>query len=108
MWHLNTQRIAADARNSGFFVEAKWTGKNAAAWRSSPYNPASRYYDEAKILSQAGGYLRLNAASGGRGVRYAVSNEAARAHFESLFRRHFGAALDNGSLNVWHVPGTGM
>ena len=108
MWHLNTQRIAADSRNSGFFVEAKWTGKNAAAWRSSPYNPASRYYDEAKILSQAGGYLRLNAASGGLGVRYAVSNEAARAHFESLFRRHFGAALDNGSLNVWHVPGTGM
>jgi len=85
-------------------VEAKWTGRNNAAWRSSPYNPVSEFYDEAAILQQAENLLKVNKGSGGRGVRYAVSNDAARVHFESLFRGHFPGE----NIQVWHVPGTGM
>jgi RHS repeat-associated protein len=104
VWALNTRKIGVDASRAGYTVEAKWTGRNNAAWRSSPYNPASEFYDEAAILDQAENLLRVNKGSGGRGVRYAVSNEAARVHFENLFRAH----LPGENIQVWHVPGTGM
>ena len=104
VWALNTRKVGVDASRAGYTVEAKWTGRNNAAWRSSPYNPVSEFYDEAAILQQAENLLKVNKGSGGRGVRYAVSNDAARVHFESLFRGHFPGE----NIQVWHVPGTGM
>ena len=73
-------RSGVDGSRAGFTVEAKWTGKNNAAWRSSPYNPRSQFYDEPGITDQARKLIELNKASGGSGVRYAVSNDAARSH----------------------------
>ena len=96
--------MASDGRRAGYLVEAKWTGKNNAAWRSSPYNPAHKWYNEDKILDQVRGYIELHQANGGKGIRYAVSNDAARLHFEQLFRTHFSDAMDSGLLKVFHVP----
>ena len=104
VWQLSQRQMASDGRRAGYLVEAKWTGKNDAAWRTSPYNPASRHYNEEKILEQARGYLELQAANGGKGVRYAVSNESARQHFEQLFRTNFPNAMNSGLLKVYY-PG---
>src|SRR5882762_4552955 len=57
-----------DASVEGYTVEAKWTGRNDAAWRSSPYNPRSQFYDETEIIGQAQRLLELNRALSGRGV----------------------------------------
>ena len=104
VWKHNADKVYVDGRRAGYTVEAKWTGKNDAAWRSSPYNPRSDFYDQAKILEQARSLLDLNKATRGKGVAYAVSNPAARGHFEALFRRYFPGQ----PIKVWHVPGTGM
>jgi hypothetical protein len=104
VWQHDAQKIYVDGRSAGYTVEAKWTGKNDAAWRSSPYNPRSEFYDEAKIVEQARSLLDLNEATGGKGVAYAVSTQAARAHFEALFSRYFPGQ----PIKVWHIPGTGM
>lgn len=105
---IQRKRPASDGRRAGYFVEAKWTGNNDAAWLTSPYNPSSRHYNEAKILNQVRGYLDLNSLKIGNGVRYAVSNEAAWKHFDDLFRKYFKDQVDSGLLKVFHVPGTGM
>jgi hypothetical protein len=108
IWQLGQSKIALDARRFGFTVEAKWTGRNESAWKSSPYHPDHRYYDEAKILNQARSQLELNESLRGKGVRYLVSNEAAQSHFTTLFERNFGSQMKLGTLRVWHVPGNGM
>jgi YD repeat-containing protein len=108
LWQLNQQVIALDARTAGYTVEAKWAGRNNAAWESSPYHPDHRFYNEAKILDQASRQLDLNAATGGKGVRFAISNEAAQQQFTMLFEQHFPSQVGNGMLSVWYVPGNGM
>jgi RHS repeat-associated protein len=106
-WVVNGRRVEVDGRRNGYIVEAKWTG-NPNQWSSSPYNPKHAWYDEEKILDQADRLLQLNEATGGKGVRYAVSNEAGREQFEALFREHFPDAVADGTLSVWLVPGNGM
>jgi hypothetical protein len=81
---------------------------NPAAWARSPYNPASTFYDKAGILKQARSLHQLDQASYGRGVRYVISNEPARLHFEALFQQHFPEAMQSGRLRVFHVPWNGM
>lgn len=108
VWRVGDEVVHVDGVYAGYYVEVKWAGRNNAAWASSPYNPAHRYYDESKIVGQARRYLKLNQATNGNGVRYAVFNEAARNHFESLFRQHFPDAVENRTLRVFHVPGNGM
>ncbi len=107
-WLVNGREVGVDGLRSGYTVEAKWVGRNDAAWASSPYHPRSQFYNEAKYVDQARRLLGFNQASGGRGVRYAISNEAGRAHFERLFRAHFPDEMRSGFLQVFHVPGTGM
>lgn len=108
IWSVNGNKVALDGRVGGYSVEAKWVGKNDAAWSKSPYNPSSRFYNEAKVVNQAARLLEFDEAAAGKGVRYAVSSEAGRAHFEALFRQHFPGEMDSGRLSVWHVPGNGM
>jgi hypothetical protein len=108
VWQLSQRKMASDGRRAGYLVEAKWTGKNDAAWRSSPYNPAHEFYDESKMLDQVRGYLELHSTNGSKGIRFAVSNNAAQKHFEQLFRANFKENLESGLLKVFHVPGTGM
>jgi RHS repeat-associated protein len=107
-WRLGGHDVFPDTRRMSYTVEAKWAGRNTAAWARSPYNPVSRFYDEAGILKQARSLLELDRASYGRGVRYAISNDPGRLHFERLFQRHFPEAMRSGRLRVFHVPGTGM
>ena len=52
--------------------------------------------------------LDLNAAIGGKGVRFSVSNSAAPQHFSGLFQKNFPGQIGDNSLSVWHVPGEGM
>jgi RHS repeat-associated protein len=104
LWQLGSKRLGVDARRAGYTVEVKWTGRNDAAWKTSPYNPNSPFYNEAGILDQARGLIALDRAADGKGVRYAVSNSASRTHFETLFRREFPGE----AIQVWHVPGTRM
>jgi hypothetical protein len=108
VWQLSQRRMATDGRRAGYFVEVKWTGKDDAAWRSSPYNPSHEFYDEERILAQVRGYLELHSAVGSKGIRFAVSNDAARRHLEQLFETHFEEHVESGLLRVIHVPGTGM
>jgi hypothetical protein len=108
MWRLNQKRLGVDAKTAGYTVEAKWAGKNPAAWRSSPYNPSSELYDEANILDQARRLLELNKQTSGKGVRYALSNEPSAKHFMELFEKTFPEETKAGTLKVWVVPGNGM
>ncbi|MEU6154375.1 hypothetical protein ABZ816_30710 [Actinosynnema sp. NPDC047251] len=71
----------------GYLVEAKWAGRNDAASKNPPCDPADFRYNE---------------------ERCAVSNRAAADAFESLFRTHFPNQVGNGTLRVIHVPGNGM
>lgn len=71
-----------------------------------PYNPEHEFYNESKILDQAGRLLEFNDASGGSGVRYAVSNAEAQQHFTQLFEQHFPTEMQGGTLSVWHVQET--
>jgi RHS repeat-associated protein len=107
-WLLNDKEVGVDALKAEYTVEVKWAGRNEAAWKRSPYNPASQFYDEAKIVDQASRLLKFNEARGGKGVRYSLSNEAAQAHFDSLFRQYFPEEIKRGTLQVFHVPGNGM
>jgi len=59
-------------------------------------------------LSQASRQLELNAEIGGKGVRFAVSNDAAQRHFEELFMKNFPDEMKDGLLSVWSVSGSGM
>ncbi|MDF3836846.1 carbohydrate-binding domain-containing protein [Cupriavidus basilensis] len=108
LWQVNQERVALDGRRAGYTIEAKWTGRNDAAWDASPYNPSHRYYNEGKIVDQATRQIELNAATSGNGVRFAVSNEAAQQRFTTLFQQHFPTQMGDGTLRVWHVPGNGM
>ena len=108
MWQLEQRKVAADARRGGYTVEAKWAGRNDAAFSSSPYNPSHPFYDAERDLKQVQGLLELNRATGGKGVRYAVSNEAARQHFAAFFEANVPDAVASGELQVFHVPGNGM
>ncbi|MET8149520.1 LamG-like jellyroll fold domain-containing protein [Actinoplanes sp. NPDC049668] len=107
-WKLsNGRKVQVDGRRAGYIVEAKWTG-NEKQWSSSNYNPNHAWYDEAKYVDQASRLLKLNEAIGGKGVRYAVSNEEGRAMFQALFEKKFPQAVQNGTLRVYVVPGNGM
>lgn len=112
LWLLNQQRMGVDGRKAGYLIEAKWAGRDDAAWESSAYNPANDIYKtkgiRKRILEQAADLLRLDAAKRGEGVRYAVSNLRGKEHFEKLFHETFPKELASGRLRVWHVPGNGM
>jgi hypothetical protein len=101
-----------DGIQGKYLVEAKWAGRNDAAFRNSVYNPATTRYvtlgKEAVILDQAERLLKLNASLGTNGVRYAISNETAANHFRTLLRTKFADQMDAGILKVFHVPGNGM
>jgi hypothetical protein len=107
-WLMNQKNLGVDATAAGYTVEAKWAGKNAAAWKSSPYNPSSEFYNEPKILGQAKRLLEKNAQTKGGGVRYAISNDPAAKHFAELFEKNFPDEMKSGALKVWTVPGNGM
>ncbi|MFB7498424.1 RHS repeat-associated core domain-containing protein [Streptomyces sp. NPDC056161] len=92
----------------GWIMEAKFTGGKEKEWAKSAYNPESEFYSEEKITSQAGKLLDLNDGLGGKGVRYAISNESGAAHFREVLGKHFPDAIANGTLAVFHVPGNGM
>ena len=112
LWLLNQQRMGVDGRKAGYLIEAKWAGRDDAAWESSAYNPGNDIYKSKgirkRILDQATDLLRLDAAKRGKGVRYAVSNLRGKEHFEKLFHETFPKELASGRLRVWHVPGNGM
>ncbi|MGW1002521.1 polymorphic toxin-type HINT domain-containing protein, partial [Streptomyces sp. NPDC002520] len=113
VWRLNSghhagRRVEVDGGPSnGYITEAKWTGRNSAAWESSPYHP-SKFFNEDKVVDQAQRLLDLDAGLGGKGVRYAVSNVEGAAFFRGVLREHFPDEMASGRLAVWHVPGDGM
>lgn len=91
MWNLSSgRRVQLDGINNNWVVEAKWTGRNSAAFATSPFNPNNTgVYNEARTLDQIDRQIRFAQEQGLKGVRWATSNQAARDHFESLFRTHF-------------------
>jgi hypothetical protein len=108
IWYVDGKPVYLDARISDVIVEVKWTGRNEEAWKASFYNPASRFYSEENIVQQAASFLEIDAATRGGGVRYAVSNEAGRAHFEAVLRKYFPGPVAAGRLRIIHVSGVGM
>jgi hypothetical protein len=108
VWRHNGRNHQVDGGPRPFTAEAKWTGKNDAAWKKSQYNPSHVHYDKDKIVDQASRLLALNDDLGEKGVRYAVSNEAGANHFRELFTQEFPVHMADGRLSVWHVPGDGM
>jgi YD repeat-containing protein len=109
VWQIEQRQVMLDGHEAGFTVETKWGGRNDRAWESSPLNPDHRFYKgDDNLLDQARRQLQFNSASNGRGVRWAVSNDAQRDFYDSLFRQHFPREMNNGTLRVWTVPGDGM
>lgn len=109
-WKHGKRQIQLDCVWFGYIVEAKFTrGESDAQWAASPLNPAHKHYKgDAYYLDQARRQLGLNRSLGGRGVRFAVSSEHGRKHFQQMFEREFPDAMATGDLQVWHVPGDGM
>ncbi|MGW0910790.1 hypothetical protein ACWD1Z_03405 [Streptomyces sp. NPDC002784] len=89
-------------------MEAKFTGGRESEWAKSAYNPESSFCKEQKITDRAAKLLKLNEELGGKGVRYAIFNEAGAAHFREVLGTHFPEAMANGTLPVFHVLGDGM
>jgi len=90
-------------------IEAKWTGSNSAKFANSINNPRNHgVYNEARILDQIERQIQFAQEQGLRGVRWATSNQAARDHFESLFRTHFEEYFNSGFIRAIHLPGAGM
>ncbi|MFG3082957.1 RHS repeat-associated core domain-containing protein [Streptomyces parvulus] len=110
IWKLsNGREVHVDGGpTNGWIMEAKFTGGRDGEWAKSVYNPRNDFYNEAKITDQAAKLLKLNEEMGGKGVRYAISNEAGAAHFRELLGSHFPEAMASGTLAVFHVPGNGM
>ncbi|MFE6361950.1 DUF6531 domain-containing protein [Streptomyces sp. NPDC057806] len=110
IWKLsNGREVHVDGGpTNGWIMEAKFTGGRESEWAKSAYNPESSFYKEQKITDQAAKLLKLNEEMGGKGVRYAISNEAGAAHFREVLGTHFPEAMANGTLAVFHVPGNGM
>jgi hypothetical protein len=109
VYELNYEQIQVDGGpTNGYLVEAKWVGRNAAAFEKSPYNTASKFYDEEKIADQARRLLVLNKGLNGNGIRYAVSEMGGADAFLQLFQAHFPKQVESGVLGVYHVPGNGM
>ncbi|RSS17316.1 hypothetical protein EF914_25685 [Streptomyces sp. WAC05458] len=110
IWKLsNGREVHVDGGpTNGWIMEAKFTGGRESEWAASVYNPESSLYKETKITDQAAKLLKLNEELGGKGVRYAISNEAGAAHFREVLGTHFPEAMANGTLSVFHVPGNGM
>jgi hypothetical protein len=106
-WRINGERTQADGGPLPFVVEAKWFGRNNAAFESSPYHP-SNYFNEATFVDQARRLLALNRELGSGGVRYAVSNEAGANYVRAVLREWFSDEFENGTLRVYYVPGDGM
>jgi hypothetical protein len=107
VWRVNGRTTQVDGGPSPYVVEAKWMGRNDAAFESSPYHP-SNFFDEAGFVDQARRLLALNRELGGRGVRYAVSNEAGANFTRAVLREWFPDEMASGMLGVFHVPGDGM
>ncbi len=103
-WLVDGRQVWVDGTDKGVLLEAKWTGRNSAAWGRSPYNPDSAFYDEAKILDQAQRLSTLSARLDAPGVRYVVPTAEAQQAFQSLFGEH--PALNN--IEVIVDPGKGM
>lgn len=110
IWKLsNGREVHMDGGpTNGWIMEAKFTGGRESEWAKSTYNPESSIYNEKKITDQAAKLLQMNEELGGKGVRYAISNEAGAAHFREVLGTHFPEAMANGTLSVFHVPGNGM
>lgn len=107
-WRMDGKITETDGDMGGYLTEAKWTGRNDAAFKSSPYNPSHKFYNEGKILDQASRLLDLSNRLGRQGVRYMISNDAGRQSFTDLFMQHFPEEMESGRLAVFHVPGDGM
>ncbi|MDQ0715568.1 RHS repeat-associated protein [Streptomyces luteogriseus] len=110
IWKLSDGRAVHmdGGPTNGWIMEAKFTGGRESEWAKSAYNPESSLYNEKKITDQAAKLLQMNEELGGKGVRYAISNEAGAAHFREVLGTHFPEAMANGTLSVFHVPGNGM
>ncbi|MFE1247707.1 RHS repeat-associated core domain-containing protein [Streptomyces sp. NPDC058735] len=110
IWKLSDGRAVHmdGGPTNGWIMEAKFTGGRESEWAKSAYNPESSLYNEKKITDQAAKLLQMNEELGGKGVRYAISNEAGAAHFREVLGTHFPEAMANGTLAVFHVPGNGM
>jgi RHS repeat-associated protein len=110
IWKLSDGRAVHmdGGPTNGWIMEAKFTGGRESEWAKSAYNPESSLYNEKKITDQAAKLLQMNEELGGKGVRYAISNQAGAAHFREVLGTHFPEAMANGTLAVFHVPGNGM
>jgi RHS repeat-associated protein len=110
IWKLsNGREVHVDGGPAnGWIMEAKFTGGRESEWAKSAYNPESSFYNESKITDQAAKLLKLNEELGGKGVRYAISNEAGAAHFREVLATNFPEQMAAGTLAVFHVPGNGM
>ncbi|WP_285560168.1 hypothetical protein [Actinoplanes regularis] len=94
-----------DDEAGGYFVELKYTGQENGARSGNPYNPVTKAYTkygkEAILIDQAQRLLQLNAETGGRGVRYGISNPQDAAAFQKLFEDK----LRGGDGRGWGTPG---
>ncbi|GIF09904.1 hypothetical protein [Actinoplanes siamensis] len=107
-WNLNGRNVQLDGGSARkYIVEAKWMGRNDAAFESSPYHP-SNFFDEQKFVDQARRLIALGRDQKSMGVRYAVSNRAGADFTRTLFREWFPEEMNSGFLKVFHVPGDGM
>lgn len=107
-WKHNGELIKVDGGPDefGYITEAKWTGPSTPGGFRSKYNPlhADTVFDESVTVNQAQRLLGLNAALGGKGVRYAVSSPGGAMFYRALFREWFPEEMKSGTLGVYHVP----
>jgi len=101
-WSYLSPDIRPDGGPSvyGSIVDTKAIG--GKGWEESFYN--SPKFDEMKLVRQTQRYLSLNAALNGFGVRFASNDPSAAAFFRNVLRDWFPDQMEDGTLQVWHVP----
>ncbi|MFJ8202899.1 polymorphic toxin-type HINT domain-containing protein [Micromonospora chalcea] len=107
VWNPNGRNVQVDGGPRKYTVEAKWMGRNDAAFESSPYHPGN-FFDEAKFVDQTRRLLALARDQQSMGVRYAVSNQIGANFTRTLLGERFPEEMKSGYLGVFHVPGDGM
>lgn len=106
VWQLpDGSKVALDSIDSGYVVDAKYTGGNFA---SSPYNPVSGVYNEAKLVNQLSRQIQFSRSQGLKGVRWVASNTEGQETLDNLFRQYFPEDYQSGFIRVYYVPEWGM
>ncbi len=101
----NGREVRLDSVQSGYVVDAKWTGRNNSAWLRSPYNT---FQPESRTIDQISRQIQFAQEGNLKGIRWMVSNSDAQSYYTNIFKQNFPKLYDSGFLRVYYTPPGGI